>query len=47
MIRVNGVTITDVIDRERRYESGHIAIQQHHEGSVIEVRKLQAREPAK
>lgn len=47
LIRVNGVPITDVIDPDRRHRTGHIALQQHHEGSVIEVRKLLAREPAK
>ena len=28
----------DFLDHERRHASGHIAIQQHHEGSVVEVR---------
>lgn len=43
-ISVNGVVITDHLDRERRHARGHVALQQHHEGSVIEVRDLRIRE---
>lgn len=42
-IRVNNIVITDFIDAERTHTEGHIALQQHHEGSVIEVRKLEIR----
>jgi hypothetical protein len=44
VIRVNGVTLVDHLDRERRHASGHIAIQQHHQGSVVEVEDLWIRE---
>ena len=44
MITINGVVVTDVIDTERRYKSGHFAIQQHHDGSVISVRRMEVRE---
>ena len=44
VIRVNGVVITDYLDTERRHGPGHIALQQHHETSVIEVRALSIRE---
>ncbi len=44
VIRVNGVVITDYVDAERKYESGHIALQQHHDGSVIEVRDFEVRD---
>lgn len=44
VIRVNGVTITDVVDRERRYARGHVALQQHHEGSVVSFRDVEIRE---
>jgi glucose/arabinose dehydrogenase len=44
VIQVNGVTVVDHLDRERRHAQGHIAIQQHHEGSVIEVKDLWIRE---
>lgn len=43
-IRVNDVVFTDYVDTERKYAQGHIALQQHHEGSIVEVRKLEVRE---
>lgn len=44
VIQVDGVTFVDTIDRERRHARGHIAIQQHHEGSVVEAKDLWIRE---
>ncbi|MDP6539389.1 MAG: DUF1080 domain-containing protein [Planctomycetota bacterium] len=43
-ITINGAVVCDVVDRERRHGSGHFAIQQHHEGSVIAVRRIEVRE---
>ncbi|HEX6883925.1 MAG TPA: family 16 glycoside hydrolase [Planctomycetota bacterium] len=43
-IWLNEVVFVDWIDAERKYTSGHIALQQHHEGSVIEARDLWIRE---
>ncbi len=43
-IRVNGVTVVDQIDRERRHSEGHVALQQHHDGSVVWYKDLQIRE---
>ncbi len=43
-IRVNGVTFVDFVDPERRHASGHVALQQHHVGSVIEAKDLWIRE---
>lgn len=43
-IRVNGVLVTDHLDPQRRHRRGHVAIQQHHQGSRIEVRDLFLRE---
>jgi len=43
-ISVNGVVITDYVDEARSHASGHVAIQQHHETSVVEVRDLYVRE---
>jgi hypothetical protein len=43
-ITINGAVVTDVIDTERRHTSGHFAIQQHHDGSVISVRRVEVRE---
>ena len=42
-ISVNGVLITDHVDPERRYRSGHVALQQHHEGSVVQFRDVRVR----
>ncbi|MEQ1892534.1 MAG: DUF1080 domain-containing protein, partial [Planctomycetota bacterium] len=41
---VNDVVFVDWIDAEKKYTSGHIALQQHHEGSVIEAKDLWIRE---
>jgi hypothetical protein len=43
-IRVNGVVVVDHLDRERRHERGHVAFQQHHEGSVVHYRDVEVRE---
>jgi len=43
-IWLNDVVFVDWIDPERMYKSGHIALQQHHEGSVIEAKDLWIRE---
>jgi len=39
-IWVNGMVITDHVDAERRHGAGHIAIQQHHQGSRIEAKEI-------
>lgn len=43
-IAVNGVVITDFLDAERRHALGHVALQQHNDGSVVECRRLEVRE---
>ncbi len=43
-LQVDGITLVDFVDSERRHERGHIALQQHHEGSVIEAKELWIRE---
>jgi glucose/arabinose dehydrogenase len=43
-LTIDGVTFVDYVDAERKHASGHIAIQQHHEGSVIEAKDLWIRE---
>jgi hypothetical protein len=43
-IQVDGVTFVDFVDAERKHARGHIALQQHHEGSVIEAKDLWIRE---
>ncbi len=40
-ILVNGIAVTDHLDRERRFAAGHVALQQHHDGSVLEVERVE------
>lgn len=44
MILVNGIVFTDHLDTERLHGPGHIALQQHHDGSAVEIRELRIRE---
>lgn len=43
-VRLNGVLFTDFVDKEQRHSAGRIALEQHHEGSVLEVKQLAIRE---
>lgn len=43
-IWIDGVPFVDHVDTETKHARGHIAIQQHHEGSVIEAKDLWIRE---
>lgn len=43
-ISIDGVAFVDYVDAERKHLQGHIAIQQHHETSVIEAKDLWIRE---
>jgi hypothetical protein len=45
-IRVNGVVVNDFVDAERTHAAGHVILQQHHEGSVVEIGGLEVRELA-
>jgi hypothetical protein len=42
IIKVNGDTVVDTHDK--KYSKGHLAIQQHNEGSVVHVRKAEIKE---
>lgn len=42
-IGVNGVTVVDHIDPNRRHKAGHIALQQHHEGGYVRMRDLRVK----
>jgi Domain of Unknown Function (DUF1080) len=42
IIKVNGETVVDTHDD--KYSKGHLAIQQHNEGSVVHVRKAEIKE---
>ncbi len=43
-VTVNDVLFVDHLDRTRSFGPGHIALQQHHDGSVIEFRRIWIRE---
>lgn len=43
-IKVNGKTTVDFVDEKSSFARGHFAIQQHHKGSEIRVRKVEVRE---
>ena len=45
-IAVNGIVVTDYLDTQRLHASGHIALQQHNDGSVVEYRSVEARDVA-
>ena len=40
VIKVNDKIVTDHIDTNNTYQSGHLAFQQHNEGSVVEYRNV-------
>jgi len=42
---INEVLVNDFLDREGRFDLGHIGFEQNHEGSVVELRRLELREP--
>jgi hypothetical protein len=44
VIKVNGKTTVDYVDRANRFEQGCIALQQHHKGSVVEFKRLEVKE---
>jgi len=43
-IRVNGVVVVDYVDAERKHAAGHVAFQQHHEGSIVNYKEVEVRE---
>jgi hypothetical protein len=44
IIKVNGQTTADYFDPRWAYRQGHLALQQHHSGSVVEFRKIEVKE---
>ena len=44
VIKLNGKTTVDFLDKRKRYAKGHFAIQQHNVGSVVSVRKAEVKE---
>ncbi len=48
IIKVNGKTAVDYIDKENRFTKGYLALQQHDPGSVVQYKELMYRKlPAK
>ena len=43
IIKVNDKIVTDFIDEKYTYRSGHLALQQHNDGSVVEFRHVIAK----
>jgi len=43
-VYVNHVLVNDFLDRERKHKSGHVAFQQHNDGSVVRLRDIFVRE---
>ena len=44
VIKVNGKVTVDFTDEKNRHTKGHFAFQQHNEGSVVTVRKVEVKE---
>jgi hypothetical protein len=44
VIKVNGKTTVDWKDPNNTFKKGHFALQQHHDGSVLQVRKIEVKE---
>jgi hypothetical protein len=44
VIKLNGSTTVDFVDEKKRHAKGHFAIQQHHDGSVVSIRKAEVKE---
>jgi hypothetical protein len=43
IIKVNDKIVTDFIDEKNTYQSGHLALQQHNDGSIVEFRHVIAK----
>jgi hypothetical protein len=44
VIKVNGKVTVDFTDEKNRHTKGHFAFQQHNEGSVVTIRKVEVKE---
>jgi hypothetical protein len=43
-IKVNGKTTVKYEDKKETFKKGHIAFQQHHEGSVVKIKSVEVKE---
>jgi len=44
IIKVNGKTTVDFVDKKNTYTKGHFALQQHDPGTVVMFRKIEVKE---
>ncbi len=44
IIKVNGKTTVDFVDKKNTYTKGHFALQQHDPGTVVQFRKIEVKE---
>jgi Domain of Unknown Function (DUF1080) len=44
IIKVNGKTTVDMVDKKNTYTKGHFALQQHDPGTVVTFRKIEVKE---
>jgi len=44
IIKVNGKTTVDFVDESKKFSKGHFAFQQHHDGSIVKIRKIEVKE---
>jgi hypothetical protein len=44
VIKVNGKTTVDFMDEKETYKKGHIAFQQHHNGSVVKIKSVSVKD---
>jgi hypothetical protein len=44
VIKVNGKTVVDFVDKNNTYMKGHFALQQHDPGTVVKFRKIEVKE---
>jgi len=44
VIKLNGKTTVDFVDKRNRHTKGHFAFQQHNDGSVVTIRKAEVKE---
>jgi hypothetical protein len=43
IVKVNGKVVVDYVDQKNSFKAGHLALQQHNEGSVVNFRNLKVR----
>jgi hypothetical protein len=46
-IKVNGKTTAEYEDKKETFKKGHVAFQQHHEGSEVRIRKVEVKDLSK